>query len=68
MNNIAIPAVTQARLEKLLTDRQTLQAVIDVTIQTMRETLAVPAGWTMNNLAEGFVGPPEQPASPAVNE
>lgn len=59
MKNIAIPTATQARLEKLLADRQTLQAVIDVTIQTAREALTVPAGWTLNNLAEGFVGPPE---------
>lgn len=59
MKNIAIPAATLTRLEKLLADRQTLQAVIDVTIQTVRESLAVPAGWTLNNLTEGFVSPPE---------
>lgn len=57
MQSIVLPAATVARIEKLLGDRQTLQALIDTTVQTAREALGVPDGWELRDLRAGFVGP-----------
>lgn len=59
-NSISIPNTTQRRLEKLLADRQTLQALIDTTVLTTREALDVPDGWTLSSLTDGFVAPTKE--------
>jgi len=60
-NKIAIPTPTRERLEKLISDRQTLQALIDTTVQTVREALVVPEDWILANLADGFTAPAKPP-------
>jgi len=57
MQSRALPAATVARIEKMIADRQAIQAVIDTTVQTAKEALGVPDGWELRDLRAGFVGP-----------
>lgn len=57
---IALPAQTRVRLEDLLRQREQLSALIEVTVQTARETLDVPQGWIIRDVAAGFV-PQQEP-------
>jgi hypothetical protein len=56
MQSIALPAATVARVEKMIAERNTMQALIDATIQTAREALGVPEGWELRELGRGFEG------------
>jgi hypothetical protein len=58
---ILIPPQTQARLEALLTQRQQIDAQVDAVLATLRETLAVPEEYIINDIRAGFVAPPAKP-------
>lgn len=61
MNNpIPIPPATMARLEVMITQRQQLDGLIDVTILTLRDTLGVPDNYQITDIRRGFVPPQEQ--------
>ena len=57
MQTKPLPPATAARLERLLTERQSLQAIIDATVITAREAMDVPPDWTLADLRTGFTAP-----------
>lgn len=70
MNNgeaIAIPPATLARLEQLITQRNTIDGQIDATVLTLRDALGVPANYVIGDVRQGFVPPAETPNVNADN-
>lgn len=57
---IAIPSATLARLEQLITQRNTIDGQVDVIVATLREALDVPPHYIISDVRRGFVPPPEQ--------
>lgn len=64
MNVIAIPTKTRERMERVVTQREVLNAQLDAIVLTLRDTLNVPDGYTLTDINVGFVPAPE-PATPA---
>jgi hypothetical protein len=52
-----LPVPTLDRLTALIQQRQQVESLIEVTIQTARETLGVPAGYVIGDIRAGFVAP-----------
>lgn len=61
MDAIPIPEATQARLERMITERNAIDAQIDAVVATLREVLDVPPHYTIGDIRAGFVAPPNVP-------
>lgn len=67
MNNqktIQIPPATLARLEQMITQRNTIDGQVEVIVATLRDALDVPTHYVIGDIRQGFVPPPEESAAP----
>lgn len=57
---IPIPPASLARLEALITQRNTLDGQIDAIVTTLRDALSVPESYQIGDVRRGFVAPPQE--------
>ena len=60
---IPIPPATLARLEQLITQRNTLDEQVQVIVVTLRDALNVPESYQIGDIRAGFVAPPQEPVT-----
>ncbi len=61
---IQIPPASLARLEQLITQRNTLDEQIQVIVVTLRDALNVPDDYQIGDIRHGFMPPPAQGRTP----
>lgn len=57
---IPVPPATLARLEQLITQRNTLDEQVQIIVTTLRDALSVPNDYVIGDVRQGFVPPPGQ--------
>jgi hypothetical protein len=54
---IAVPPLTAGRLREWVRTKEEIEGLINATVLTLREALAVPDDWQIRSIDDGFVAP-----------